>query len=253
MNKTAFIRRGPDRRVGFVVPRSNTVCEAEFNRMASPGLSFHAARMRYAAGARAPDMSRFMLDALIDPLADLALCDIDLMLLGCSTASMACDPEALKGTVQQTLDRPFLDVWSVTLDALERVGVRQVALFTPYVEDGNRAVARVLDRRGLTVVADRGLGLNTSPERFRAASRLEPDDIADHVRSMDLAGADGLLLACCDMPTFDAIPRLEDTFGLPVISTIQALYWAAMQTLGMACSPAAPGRLFAMSASPARQ
>ena len=230
----------PVRRIGFVAPRSNTVCEVEFNALASPGVSFHAARMRYAAGVTAPDKGAFMLNALDEPLQDLALCDVSLTLLACSTASMAADPVAVRKLVQATTSTPFTDVWDATLDALVHVGARRVALFTPYIEAGNRAVEDVLRRRDIQVVSAKGLGLNTSPERFRGASRLGADALTAHVRGMDLTGANGLLLACCDMPTLAVIERLEDDLSMPVISTIQALYWAAARSLEMEPSRAAP-------------
>lgn len=224
------------RRIGFVVPRSNTVCEREFNRLAPPRISFHSARMRFAAGVRAHDMSAFFVERLREPIEDLALCDVSLTLLACSTATMALTPAAL-AELAEVANGGLIDVLDASRRALAHLGHPRTALFTPYVEAGTAALKAELNAGGVEVVATHSLGLNTSPERFRAVSRITPEVLVAHVRAMDLAGAEALFIGCCDLPTLDAIPLLEAELGLPVMSMVQALFQAAMVDVAPGAAP----------------
>lgn len=235
-------------RIGFVVPRSNTVCERELNRLAPPTVGFHAARMRYAAGARAPDMSAYFSDKLKEPLEDLAYCHVDLTLLACSTATMALSPQA-RAAMGEQAKGGMIDVIEASLQALDHFGRPRTALFTPYLEAGTAQLRRCLEDGGVPVVVDQSLGMNTSPERFRQVGLMSADRLVAHVREMDLGGAEVLFLGCCDLPTIEAIPRLEAELGLPVISMIQAMFWAAMRKVApRAVLPLRPGRLLAQIA-----
>ncbi len=233
------------RRIGFVVPSGNTACERELNRLTPPGISFHAARMRFAAGTRTGDMSAFFVDALREPIDDLASCDVSLTLLACSTATMAMTLPALAALAERA-PGGLLDVLDASSQALKHSGSPPVALFTPYTEPGTAALRERLEADGIEVVATRGLGLDTSPERFRTVSRITPESLRARVLDMNLRDAKAVFIGCCDLPTLDAIPALEAELDIPVISMIQALFWAAMVRMTPSAPlPWRPGRLLA--------
>ena len=54
---------------------------------------------------------------------------------------------------------------------------------------------------------------------------------------------DAVVLSCCDMPTIDAIPRIEAAIGKPVTSSNQALFWRALRSHGIAEPVEGFGRL----------
>lgn len=232
-------------RLGFVVPRSNTVCESELNRLRPSNVSFHAARLRYAAGSRSDDMSAFMAEKMEEPLEDLRLCGVDLTLLACSTAVMSMNEQAMERT-RARASGELIDVLQTSVLALREIGLPRTALLTPFVEANTDAIKSRLEDSGVEVVSTKSLGLNTSPDRFRSVSRMTPEMLLDEVLTMDLRRADALFLGCCDLPTIDAIPMLEARLGMPVISMIQSLFWAAMDRIGERQSlPHRPGRLLA--------
>lgn len=200
--------------------------------------------MRFAAGATGGDMSAFFTDALAEPLEDLALCGVEMTLLACSTATTALSAGALAAVAARAPGR-MIDVIEASRAALDHLGRPRVALFTPYVEAGTAALKAELEKGGVAVVTAKGLGLNTSPERFRTVARMTPESLVDEVLAMELDGAEAVFLGCCDLPTLAAIPLLEERLGRPVISMVQALFWAAMRALGHTTLPYRPGRLLA--------
>ena len=238
------------RRVGVVVPRSNTTCEAEFARVATPALSFHFTRMRYKAGGRSPDAAVQFGGILKEPFEDVAACDADLLALGCTAVSMACGSAMLDKLAAETSGRPGVYVSDAMLAAFARLGARRLAVFTPYTDETNAEIAEFLTGNGLTITAIHGLGLNDSAERFKTVSRLSADDLLPLIRKLDLTGAECIVLSCTDMPTLALIDIIEAETGLPVVTSNLALYRQILDRLGEPAPASAPGRLFADIASP---
>ena len=56
---------------------------------------------------------------------------------------------------------------------------------------------------------------------------------------------DAVVLSCCDMPTLDAIPAIEEQTGKPVTSSTQALFWRALRAAGITDAVPAAGHLLA--------
>ena len=66
-------------------------------------------------------------------------------------------------------------------------------------------------------------------------------------RSVELgsqSGVDAVVLSCCDMPTLEAIPKIEAMVGKPTISSTQALFWRAIRMVGIRDVIKRSGRLF---------
>jgi maleate isomerase len=68
-------------------------------------------------------------------------------------------------------------------------------------------------------------------------------------RSLDLSGADALVIsACVQMPSLAPVQAAEDELGLPVLSAATAAAFALLEDLGRpacpapgGCSPGTPG------------
>ncbi len=229
------------RRVGLLVPGGNTTCEAELNCAGFAGLSFHAARMALPRAEDDAEMAALLRKAMAPPLRDLAACGQDLAMLGCTSAAMALGPEVARGLLRQAA--PAEDVGSAIIAALRALGLRRVALLTPYMEATNRRVMRYLDAAGIATTAALGLGLNASPELFREVSRTTPARLAAHLGRLNHRDVPGILICCTDMPTLAAIPALEAALGKPVVSSNQAMAWAIARQMGE--TPSVGGALFA--------
>ncbi|WP_414720743.1 hypothetical protein [Streptomyces sp.] len=77
-----------------------------------------------------------------------------------------------------------------------------------------------------------------------AVARLDPDDLRNHWRRLDLADADALVLsACVQMPSLPAIQPVEDEAGLPVLSAATATAFRILTELGLPTVVPNAGRL----------
>ncbi len=232
------------KRVGLLVPGSNTTVEAEMNRAGLPGASFHAARMTLPLGLTGETLATTLMANAAVPLQHLSACQLDVMMLGCTSAAMALGTERSLSMVGAAQAQGALEVGGAIVAALKALRLHRIALFTPYLDTTNAAVIAYLAAAGIETTASLGLGLNTSLERFRVVSRTGAEALAAHLEGLDHAGADGVLICCTDLPTIAALPGLEARLGKPVVSSNQAMLWAIARALGQQPERAG-GRLFA--------
>jgi arylmalonate decarboxylase len=229
-------------RIGVIVPPSNTVNEAEFNRMAPAGVSFHATRSPLHAHPEEDDF-KAMLSDVTRAMNDLAACRVDVATYACTAGSMACPTDRLIGTMRRTGPDKAVSTAEAIVAALNALRVRRIAMATPYTDATNEHEKAFLERRGFTVVAMAGLGLNTSLVNIQKISRVPPAEVYAHARRADRAEAEALLICCTDFNTLDVIEPLETALNKPVVSSNTATFWASLRAAGVTDKIPGYGRL----------
>ena len=219
-------------RIGVIVPLTNTVNEAEFNRLAPAGVSFHFTRSPIHSDPAADGYVALMRD-LDQAVGILAACKTDLVAYGCTAGSMACPADLLIAKMEEVAGVGAVSTAGAILAALAALGVRRVGLATPYVAATNAHQIRFLAEHGIEVVAEAGLGLNTSLEGVQKMSRVPPSEVFAHAKSVDRADAEAILICCTDFNSLDVIKALERELGKPVVSSNVCSLWAALRAAGI--------------------
>ena len=112
--------------------------------------------------------------------------------------------------------------------ALGRLGVRSVAVVTPYPDALTGPVRASLEADGFTVPVARGLGLTASLE----IAAVPPETIARFaVETFRRGPADAVFVACCTFRAFDARDAIAAALGVPVVTSNQAALEAALDAL----------------------
>lgn len=98
-------------------------------------------------------------------------------------------------------------------------------LVVDYIED---AGVEVVDALSLEV-----------PDNL-AVARLDPADLREHWKRLDLSRADALVLsACVQMPSLASVQAVEDAAGLPVLTAATATAYRILTELNL--PPVVPG------------
>ncbi len=219
------------KKIGVIVPTSNTVNEAEFNRVAPPGVSFHFTRSPLHSDPSADDFAE-MLSDVERAMRDLAACNTSYATYACTAGSMACPTERLLGTMRKSGVEANSTAQAIVA-ALETLGARRISMASPYTDDTNEHEAHYLLGCGIEVIASAGLGLNTSLAGIQKISRVPPPDVFEHASAVDRKNADALLICCTDFNTFDVIEPLEDALSKPVVSSNSATLWHTLRQAGI--------------------
>jgi arylmalonate decarboxylase len=136
---------------------------------------------------------------------------------------------------------PVSTMSQAIVDGLRTVGARRVAVATAYAEYVNNRLADFLAAHDLEVLALRGFGLVGFGD---PGKKSEADIIAlGSEVCAEAAGAEGLLISCGGLRTLGVAKPLEDEVGVPVVSSTQAAFWAAMRLAGESGHVAGRGRL----------
>jgi maleate isomerase len=107
-------------------------------------------------------------------------------------------------------------------------GARRVGVITPYVESLNDRIRMSLEADGLEVVGIHGMGIADN----LAIGAVEPERIAAQA-SERFGGADIDLLfaSCTNLRALDARERIEQTLGVPVMTSNLAALEAVVERL----------------------
>jgi maleate cis-trans isomerase len=219
------------KKIGVIVPPSNTVNEAEFNRVAPPGVSFHFTRSPLHPDPGADDFAE-MLSDVEHAMQDLAACNVGYATYACTAGSMACPSDRLLGTMSKAGMESNSTAQAIVA-ALEALGARRISMASPYTDETNDHEAHYLHDHGFDVLAAAGLGLNTSLAGIQKISCVAPPEVFEHARAVDREDADALLICCTDFNTFDVIEPLEEALGKPVVSSNSATLWHTLRRAGI--------------------
>ncbi len=217
-------------RIGLIVPSSNTTMEPELYRMAPNGVSIHTSRipLREVTVESLLEMEKHTLRAS----QELADADVDLILYGCTSGSLVGGPgfdKAIASKIQEAVGKPAVATATAVIEALETLGIRRVAVATPYIEEINIAEKRFLEAHGVEVVVIRGMGVKRNTD----IGRISPHEVYRFARSVYREGVDGVFISCTNLRTIEVIEPLERDLGVPVVTSNQASMWASLRRLGI--------------------
>ncbi|MGI5130987.1 maleate cis-trans isomerase family protein [Pseudonocardia sp. CA-107938] len=245
-----------DHHIGMIVPSSNLTMETELPRMLrareetrpEDRFVFHAARARMQHVT--PEQLRVMNAQAERAATELADARPDVVATACLVAIMAQGPgyhctaeDAITAALRaEGASAPVISSAGALLAGIAALGARRVAIITPYLKPLTQAVVAYLEDAGVEVVDALSLEV---PDNL-AVARLDPADLREHWRTLDLSRADALVLsACVQMPSLPSIQPVEDEAGIPVLSAATATTYRILQELGLPPVVPGAGRLLA--------
>lgn len=248
-------------RVGLIVPSSNTTMETEIPRMLrareaelpKERFTFHSSRTRMRNVT--PEELRAMnaqMDRCAEELAD-ARCDV--VTTACLVAIMAQGAgfhDAAEDQIREALQEegapaPVVSSAGALLKALADLGARRVAMVAPYMRPLTKLVAEYIESSGVVVRDTLSLEVSDNLE----VGRLDPENLKEHWKKVDLSGCDALVLsACVQMPSLSSIEPVEQACGLPVLSAATTTTYCILQALELPTMVPGAGHLLSGQVNP---
>lgn len=225
-------------RLGLIVPTTNTVNEAEWKRMAPPGLTFPLVRMPLHTEAAALHAD------LETAIAGLAPQEPDVIAYACTAGSLVTPLDSLTNFMEGKAGVPCVATAPALVEACRFLNVRAICLATPYHDALNQHEVDFFSRCGIETLNVKGLGIGAGgPHEYVQIARVPKDAVYAHCRATDVPAAQAMIVSCTDFPALEAIPRLEQELGKPVISSNLATFWGALRAAGQRRPIAGFGRL----------
>jgi len=206
------------KRIGLMIPSSNTVMETDFARAFLGIATIHTARM-YLADPITIAGEVELLDGHADYAArDLATLEPDLVVFGCTSAGAlrgAQGDAALRERLSNIAGARVIGVIDSLTRRLRTLGADRIALLTPYELQLTEAVEKTLRDEGFDVVKSHGLGITLNLE----IGRVDPAEIVRVVSSaFSSSSPQCVAIACTNFRALEARREIESALGVPVVT-----------------------------------
>lgn len=218
--------------IGLVVLASDQTVEHEFRTIIrQPGVAFFEARIEMANEVTPANL--YAMKDRLAPTADLILpgVPLDVVAFGCTSASMVIGEDGVSGELRKVRpEAKFTNPVTAAFAAFRCLGLRRIALLTPYSPDINDSLRRAFEERGVGVAA-MGTFMRTDD---REAARISADSIRDAAIAAGRAdGVDGVFVSCTSLEVAPVVQEVEAVTGKPLLSSNLAMAWHCLRLAGV--------------------
>jgi maleate isomerase len=214
------------KRIGLLLPSSNTTQEPEFTRIMPHGVTLHVARLPLRTVE--PASTARIVEDIETESRKLADADVDAIVLAATAPSsrngIGYDQELIK-RIENASGKPATTASTALIQALKTLDAAHLVIAAPWSEATNVTTAAFVEAHGFTVLAHQAMGHLNNLE----IGDLEEQTAYEMGIAIDRPEAQAVMLACGNWPTLGIVDRLESALGKPVLTTNQVSLWAVLQ------------------------
>jgi maleate isomerase len=224
------------KKIGFIVPSSNTALEIITSAILAqlPLVSAHYSRISVthtdlAAGA----VSQFVPHDLLRCASLIADAQVDVILWNGTSESWTGEGFAagihIRDLVEKGTGLPSSTASIAQVEVLQAWGIKKMSLAVPYVQEPTRQLQEYYGQCGVEVVNARRLNqtvntesANTSLERLRQL-----------IRDADHPEAECIVVACTNFPAALLVEEMELQLGKPIFDSVAVTLYKALRLAGV--------------------
>jgi maleate isomerase len=231
----SFIREEGPAPLGLIVLQVDETIESDFRRFfPAPSRAIHVSRIPSGAELTVDTIGRMEADL---PRAASLLPQVPRFAAvgyGCTSGTTLIGAARVAALVAGGCrTRAVCDPLTAALAACGRLGLRSLAVVSPYTADIARPVCAAFEAGGIVVPR----ALHFGEEIEANVARIAPRSLCEAARAaVGDSGAEGLFLSCTNLKTLDVIGPLEQELGVPVFGSNLALGWMMAEAAGMRCT-----------------
>jgi maleate isomerase len=218
------------KRLGLLVPSSNTIMEQDLQRGLSDIANVHTARM-YLVETTEKGESAMLDEYFPRAVEDIASLKPHAVVFGCTSAGAlrgrAYDKDLCE-RIQARTGAAAISTIDAASSALAESGHQRVSVLTPYIDELNVRVRASIEDAGVEVIEIAGLGIT---DNFRLAEPT-PSEIANHaVELIRRTNPSMLFISCTNFRSLEAAQRIESATGVPVMTSNLAVIRAVEKSI----------------------
>lgn len=217
------------RRIGLLLPSSNTTQEFEFSRIMPDGVTLHVARLPLRTVE--PGSTARIVEDIETESRKLADADVDAIVLAATAPSsrngLGYDQELIR-RIEAASERKATTASTALIQALTVLDVQRLVIAAPWSDAVNVTSAAFIEASGFKVLAHRALGHVSNLD----IGLLDEQTAYDLGAAVDQPDAQAVMLACGNWLTLGIADRLEAAIAKPVLTTNQVSLWAVLRLAG---------------------
>jgi maleate isomerase len=237
---------GKLRRIGLLVPSSDSVTEADFKMFLPDEVSFHTARLYHSDNTKRGHATLEAICSGIEPMTPTLLqVSPELVVFACTSGSFfngdGWDDE-LERRMRAIANVPCIVTAKAVKLAFSTLGVRRAYMVTPYPETINKLEIDYFRKGGIEITDYTYFHFEKSKE----ISDMVPQQILDRVMENEgaIRKAGALFISCTGLRGMEVAAEAERRLNVPTVTSNSANIFATLRTLNMDTSGVNAGRLF---------
>ena len=219
------------KKLGLILPSSNTTVEPDLHRVLPEHVSLHASRI-WVVDVTHDDLEAMNRDAEM-AARYVGTAEVDAIAYACTSGSFiggpGYDQDLLARITAEAGGVPSVGTSPAMVEALRAVGIRRVSVVTPYTDEINEGLTTFLAAHGFEVLSMAGQQIVPNVE----IGAQTPETILAFAKANLDPEADGLFLSCTNWRSMEVAEQLERETGKPVVTSNQATLWAALRALNV--------------------
>ena len=167
--------------------------------------------------------------------------DVDIVAYGCTSGMIAIGAERIKQEVNNS--KPNAKVTTpitAAIKAFNYLGIKKIAVLTPYPKDVNETVFNYLNENNLTIDSFSSFNLEYDSE----IAQVSLESLQKEIAKIDLSNVDGLFVSCTALKIVDVLDKIEKLQNTTIISSNQAIIWDCLRSVGIDTKIKGYGKLF---------
>jgi maleate isomerase len=227
------MRQSEKKNIGLIAVHVDDVVEQDFSDLACaiPDVTFYTSRYEMA-----PFDDDAMLDINATRISDatrllVPLTPLEVIVFACASGTAALGFERVKECISEAspYDVAVVSPLNASIEACKRLSIERLAVVSPYNESLNNKLLKWFDNAGITVTSVVSLPVEEYPH-FGA---MPPEVVAATVtRAFEDVRPDAVLVSCTGVRALSAVKVLENLLGVPVMTSNQCMFWAALRAAG---------------------
>ena len=240
------------KRIGIMVPATNSTVEPDFHRIAPEGTTIHSQRLWLTNNATGKEGMDQMNAQLEEGAKYLAQSKVEVVAMVGTTNSFYKGIEwssQMEEIMAKGAGVPAVATSPSVAMALKFFGAKTVSVASPYPDWNNERLKAYFEAQGFQV-----LNVDAEPWAAQAGAQgindQDPQVILDFATKVCRTNADALFCSCTAWRAMEVAQELENRSGKPVVTAVQATAWRTFRKAGLTDSIKGFGRLLELMPEP---
>jgi maleate isomerase len=225
------------KRIGIVVPSTNTTVQSECDVMRPRGVTNHTGRSTIKERPLNTEQAFYehmkaMREGMGTAIDQIMTAGVDHLIIGVALETFWGGVTGAEKMQEELADRARVGISmgsTAAVAALRKFGATRIAVLTPHQPRGDEIVRSYLVEAGFELVRLKGLAC-ASP---RVIAQVPFETTRNALRELDGPDVDALLQVGTALPTVAVAAEAERWFGKPVLAINAVTYWDALRRCGI--------------------
>lgn len=235
------------RRVGLLVPATNSTGEPDFHMTVPEGVTVHSHHVWNSTDASSDGAMDLMNSDLANGARHLAPLGIEVICMAGTTNSFykgIAGSDWMEQEMNKAAGVPAVASSPSVAQALRYYGAKRISVATPYVQWNNDRLRDYFTQAGFDVLNIEG-DPRVADGHSQHMNDQDPAEIADFATRICRDKADAIFCACSAWRALEAIAEIERRTAKLVVTTNQSTIWRTLKKIGINKTKPGFGRLLA--------